>query len=139
MDEGQERGGELVISCGNAPELLETAEEPLDQVAVPIEMGVERALIFPVGAWRDNGLSALGPDGRDKRIGIVTLVRNHRLGGDSLDQRRGAFDVRNLARRQDDAQRIAQGIDCNMQLGGQPAARPADLLGARFFWAPAEC
>lgn len=45
-----------------------------------------------------------------------------------------------LAGRQDEVQRIAQGIDKRMDLGAQPAfAAPDSLVFAVFFCAPALC
>jgi hypothetical protein len=45
-----------------------------------------------------------------------------------------------LARRQDEAQRIAQRIDKRMNLGAQPAFAASDrLVFAVFFCAPALC
>jgi len=139
MNKGQERRSEFVVSSGNASELLETAEETLDQISIPIEMSVERAKNTAIGAWRDNCLSPLRFDGCYKGIGVVALVCDDKASGLIPDQRCSLIDVGDLSGRQNDAQRIAERIDGNMQFGGQPASRPADFLTAGFFWAPAEC
>ena len=73
MNKGQERRGEFVVSGGNTSELLETAEETLDQISIPIEMSIERAKSAAIGAGRDNGLSALRLDGCHESIGVVTF------------------------------------------------------------------
>src|SRR5664279_3023025 len=52
----------------------------------------------------------------------------------------GADQVVSLTSRQEDGDRIAEGIDQGMDLGAQPAARAADrLVLSGFFWAPALC
>jgi hypothetical protein len=139
MNERQERRSEFVVSGGNASELLETAEETLDQISIPIEMSIERAECAAIGARRDHRLSALRFDGCHKGIGVVALVGDDKASWLVLDQRSSLVDVCDLPGRQNDAQRIAERIDGHMQFGGQPASRPADFLTAGFFWAPAEC
>ena len=139
MNEGQERQSKFVVARGDTSELLETAEEALDQVAIPIEMTIERTWVATVGTGWDNGLGSLRFDCGNKRIRIVAFVGNNESGRLPLDQGGGLVDIRDLASRENDAQRVAQGIDCDMQFGGQPASRPPDLLTAGFFRAPAEC
>ena len=139
MNERQERRSEFVVSRSDASELLETAEETLDQIPIPVEMSIERAKCAAIGAWWNNRPSTLCFDGSHEGVGVVALVGNDKASGLVLDQRSSLVDIRDLSGRQNDAQRIAQCIDGNMQLGGQPASRPADFLTAGFFWAPAEC
>ena len=139
MNKGQERRSEFVVSRGNASELLETAEKTFDEIAIPIEMPIERAKGATIGAWRDDRLSALRFDGCHKGIGVVALVGDDKASGLILDQRCSLVDVGDLSGRQNDTQRIAERIDSNVQFGGQPPSRPADFLTAGFFWAPAEC
>jgi hypothetical protein len=53
-DEGSESFGEFVIAGGNTAELLDTAEEALDQIAALVEMAVIEALDGVVLAgWDD--------------------------------------------------------------------------------------
>ena len=58
---------------------------------------------------------------------------------DASDQRLGADAVVALAREQDEARHTAQRIDESDDLGGQPAARPADGLILSPPFAPAPC
>jgi hypothetical protein len=139
MNERQEGLGEFVVARGDASELLDAAEEALDQIAVLVDMPIERTRVDSVGAWRDDRLAALRGNCRHEGIRIVALVGHDELGGLILNQRGGLLDVGDLSCREDDAQWIAQGIHGDMQLGGQSAARAADFLLPRFFWAPAEC
>lgn len=136
MNKGQERRGEFVVSGGNTSELLETAEETLDQISIPIEMSIERAKSAAIGAGRDNSLSALRLDGCHESIGVVTLVGDDKASRLILGLCSRLIDVCNLPRRQDDAQRIAQRIDRDVEFCGQSASRPADFLTAGFFGRP---
>lgn len=102
MNKGQERRSEFVVSGGNASELLETAEETLDQISIPIEMSIERAKYAAIGAWRDNRLSALRLDGCHKGVGVVALVGDDKASWLVLDQRSSLVDVCDLPGRQND-------------------------------------
>jgi hypothetical protein len=46
-------GGELVIACGDAAEVLQLGEEPLDQIALAAEPLAEGGLPAPVALGRD--------------------------------------------------------------------------------------
>ena len=75
MNERQERLGEFVIASGDASEVLDTAEETFDQVAVLVDMAIEKSLIESVGARRDDRLAALSGKkvGREKPTGEASL------------------------------------------------------------------
>ena len=59
MNERQEGLGEFVVTCGDAPELLDATEETLDQIAVLVEVPIERTGVEPIGTRRDCRLAAL--------------------------------------------------------------------------------
>lgn len=139
MNEREERLGEFVVAGGDASELLETSEESFDEIARPVEVAIEIPRGKAVGARRDNRLRASSLDPGDEVIGVVPLAGNHCLSRQVFDQLGGVVDVGNLSGRQNYPQRIAQGVDRNMQLGRQPAPRAPDLLTPCFFLAPAEC
>ena len=73
--------------------------------------------------------------------GVLSLsARANLRGGVMRDPRLGALQVMGLARCQEEADWIAQGIDQGMDLGAQSAfAAPDRLVFAVFFWAPALC
>jgi hypothetical protein len=48
LDHGEKIGGELVIACGDAAEVLQLGEEPLDQIALAVEPLAEAGLPAPV-------------------------------------------------------------------------------------------
>ena len=139
MNERQEGFGEFVVARGDASELLDTAEETLDQVAGLVDVPVERPRVETVGSWRDDRAAALRRDRFDEGIRIVALVGHNELGRLILDQCSRLFDVGHLTSGKNHPQRIAQGIHGDMQFGGQSAPRAADFLLTCFFWAPDEC
>ena len=139
MNKRQEGLGEFVVARGDASEMLEPCKETLDQIASAIEMPIELARCQAIGSGWYHRCGASRFDPRHEMVGVVSLVGHHGLPRQILDQRRGTIDIRNLPSREDDAQWIPQGIDGNVQFGGQSAARATDFLTPRFFWAPAEC
>ena len=139
MNERQKGLCEFVVARGDAPELLDASEEAFDQVAVFVVMAIEAALGKAIGAGRDDRLCTGRFDCRNEVIGIVTLVGDDGVCWKVLDGLGRTVDVGNLPRRENHPQRIAQGIDHDMQFGRQSAPRTADFLTTGFFWAPAEC
>jgi len=71
MDEGEERLGEFVATCGDASEMFATSEEAFDQMACLVEIAIEIAWDKAIGAGRENCLGARGLDLRHEVIGVV--------------------------------------------------------------------
>ena len=136
-------GGEavvgFVVACGDATELLEIAEEILDQMAPLVHGEVAGDVTRPVGLGRDDGDGAsvvqLGADPVD----VEGLVGKQGVEVDVGDQRRDADAVVTLTRQQDEARQSAERIDQRHDLGRQPAARSADGLILSPPLAPAPC
>ena len=140
MQERIEPRSELVVARREAPELFEPVEESLDEVsrfvAVPVGMALGRA----VASRRDDGLGAGSLNRFDKSVAVVSLVGDDSSGRNGLDQRGPLRDVRFLPASQDQAQRVAEGVDTGVDFGGQPTPRAADrLIATVFLGAPAEC
>ena len=64
MNRGEEVSGDLVITRGNGPVLLELAVEILDEMARLVQLFVEGAWAFAIALGRDHG----GFPGRTKRF-----------------------------------------------------------------------
>jgi hypothetical protein len=73
LDEGEVIGGELVITGGDTPALLVPIEEPLDQLARPVEMGTEADGVLAVQLRRYVGPGALLADERSDSVGILRV------------------------------------------------------------------
>ena len=54
-DSGQDVSGSLVVSGGDAPELLDSTEEPLDQIALRADLVVECPWLRALALGRDDG------------------------------------------------------------------------------------
>jgi hypothetical protein len=139
VNSGEEISGELVVACGDCSEVLERIKEALDEVALTVEREVAMSLDVAVGFRRDHRGDASFGQGVDERVGIEGLVAEDGGRIDVLDEGLGAGEIGVLTRREHDMDRIAQGINEHMNLGGQSAARSADGLIAVFFGAPALC
>lgn len=119
-------GGQLVIACGEATELLQVREQVLDQVARSIAMRVEGSRAAPIRAWRNDRLGAGLFDGLDQRIRVVSLVGDDGLHpGQCVDQGLGLGDVGLLGAAEREDQGIAQRIADQVDLGAPAAARAA--------------
>ncbi len=101
--------------------MLDFEEEALDEVALAIE-GIIAGNLRGCFSRRDDGGGVLAVDGVAERLGIVAFVAQDIVGGKVGDQGLGLGEVALLSWRQDEPQRIAQGIDDGMDLGGQSAA-----------------
>lgn len=138
MQEGVESIGKFVVSGCDTAELLEAIEESLDEVSCLVAVPVDFAFGVAIASRRDDCCGAGGLDDVDQGIAVVTFVGDDSAGRDCLNQGSSLRDIGNLAGRQDQTNRIAQGIDTSMNLGGQPAPRATDrLIATVFLGAPA--
>ena len=140
MQEGVESIGKFVVSGCDTSELLEAIEESLDEVSCLIAVPVDFALGVAVASRWDDRFGTGGFDDVDQGIAVVTFVSDDSTSRDCLNQGSPLRDIGHLAGRQDQANRITQGIDTSMNLGGQPAPRATDrLIATVFLGAPAAC
>ena len=138
--EGVEAIGKFVVLGGDKPERLKAMEESLDEVSCLGAEPVGFALGVAIASRRDDRLGTSGLDDADQGIAVVAFVGNDSIGRDCLNQGRTLRDIGHLAGRQDQTNRIDQGIDTNMNLGGQSTPRASDrLIAAGFLGAPASC
>src|SRR5829696_7002057 len=140
MDSRGVAGVGFVVASGDGPELLQLGEGVLDEVAPAVHVAVEADGGLAVGLGRDHRGGAAGVKLRPEPVGVEGFVAEQGAEGGALDQRRHANGVVALARQQDEAHQIAEGVREGDDLGGQAAARAADrlVLGPPFaplaFW-----
>ena len=140
MDASEEVACGFLVARGDAPEVLESIEEALDEIAFAVERVVALALDFPVRLGRDDGPDRPDIERGDEAVAVVSLVTDQSLRLDLRGQMFGAGDVMRLPAGEANRERIAQRIDDGMDLRGQSAARSADgLILAPFLRAPALC
>ena len=116
MDGCEEIAGEFVVSCGYAPEILESAEASFDDVAPLVGALVERVQYYAVGFVGNDGFDAALGDECPEGVAVITFV-----GEESAHRRRQRQDIWRggdvgvLAWRQMDCvgptERIAQRVD----------------------------
>ena len=86
--------------------MLDLAEEAFDQVALSIEVPIDRSLALSIALGRDMGHAAFGGDEIENGLGIIASISDKRLGRRKIfDERRDRSLVGGLAGRQHDPQR----------------------------------
>jgi len=120
--------------------MLDFVDEPLDQIALLVEVLVVRdGLRTRTARWNDCLRTDFCNRGA-KAVGVKTLVGEQVFERKSADQAFSLANIVDLACGQDEADGIAEGIDADVDLGAEPAARTPDrLIFAPPFLAPAAC
>ena len=116
MNSGQEIPGELVVSGGYAPEVLEPAEAALDDVSAFVGALVEAMDDDTVRFVGDDGLGAATSNFAAKVVAVIPFVGEERAHGRRERQnicRRRDIGILAWSQMQDDrpAERIAQRMD----------------------------
>ena len=116
MNSGQEIAGELIVSGGDAAEVLEPTKAALDDVSAFIGTLVEAMDDDAVGFVGDDGLGAATYDLAAKVVAIIPFVAEERAHGRRERQnigRRRDIGILAWGQMQDDrpAERIAQRMD----------------------------
>ena len=140
MQAGEEISRSFFVAGGNASELFDELKETLDEVAFGVEGEVAIAGDFAVRLWRDNRLDRSDFEALDEGVRIVAFVAEEGFGLHFSREGFSLGDVVDLSARQAERQRVAQGVDDHMDLGGWAAARAAyGLVEPPFLRAPALC
>ena len=139
MNAGEENLGELVVTRGDGPEMFELVEETLNEIAFAVEGEIAPARGFSIGFGWDDWRDRSSVEGADEGVGVEGLIGDQSAGIDGFDERFSASQIVILARAEHHLDRIAEGIDERVYLGGQSAAGSADGLRTVFFLAPALC
>ena len=142
MESREEIAGGFFVGRGDATKLLDILEETFDQVALCIQGVVAFAFAFgfSIGLGRNDRFDLSTFDAGDEAVGVVAFVSKDRIWFHLDDKRFSLGDVVSLSAREAQHQRIAQGVDDNMDFGGQPTVRATyGLVGAPFFRTPALC
>src|SRR6266700_1481752 len=110
MDHGLEALVGFVRAHGDTLELLELAEEVLDQMTPFVHLGVDLERGGAARMLRDHDLGAALIEVGDDVVAVEGLVSNQGAELDALDQRRDSHRVVALSRQQDESDEVAQGI-----------------------------
>ena len=141
VEEGGEVLGGLLAAQGDAFEALDFADALLDTGASLVEdLGKEGRLCSGVVAVGDGGADAAAARRLAVRLGVVTLVAEHRsrrdVGAD-IEQDLEIAAVAGLAASEMKSQRQAIEIGLQVDLAGKPAARATESLALLPPFAPA--
>ena len=124
MERGEEIPRGLIVARNYAAGLFELAEEILDQLVCLVERLIKAAGRCSVLPRRDyGGFSGTGQRFEDTLVGVIVLVGDQHLGGHLRQQRIGAGQTMGLSEGQQEAQRVAEGVDQSMVLN-PPLLRP---------------
>ena len=128
-----------VEPCCDTTVDFEFAETAFDEIALRIELFVVSVLVFASALGWNNRLHSFGSNERSDLVGIITFIGNHRLGGVSGQQCRGALAVGLLPSGQQQAQWPSQRIAKQMNLRGQSATGSPQSLLTRPLFPVAAC
>jgi len=129
MNSGQEIPGELVVSGGDATEVLEPAEAAFDDISAFVGAFVEAMDDDAVGFVGDDGLGAATYDFAAKVVAVIPFVGEERAHGRRERQNIGRRrDIGILARGQMQNDRPAERIAQRMDFCRAAASRAADCL-----------
>jgi hypothetical protein len=130
------------ISPRAAPPTPKSSSRRRSRASLLVELGVIGTLERAVPLGRNDRLAAAFSDLVAQVIGVVALIGDRDIGGEALDQLMREGDVVALARRSDQAHRIAQRIAGGVDFGAQAPAGATKALGIRPPFcrrAPAAC
>ena len=117
-NEAEEVLKELVVARCDASEVFELAEEPLDQIALLVEVFVIAVRSAALRPWRNDGLSALIEDGVVEVLSIIGAIGDDKAADKAIDQRGTVDHLATVARTCDQPGGIAKRIGGHMQFGG---------------------
>ena len=142
LDSGEKVALGLVVTGGAGAELLEFAEEILDQIPCLIVVAIVLPLLLAIAlGWDDGGLARRLEREQDAGVRVVAAVGDEQRCGERRQQHVGPGQLRRLAAAEPEARRVAERIHRRVNLGAQPAPTPPERLvaGAPFLRAPALC
>lgn len=116
-DETHEVGEQFVVARGDAAEVFEFIEKPLDQIAFFVEVPIAGMRSAAITSRRNDRHGAGIEDGVVEVLGIVGPVGDDGATGGALDQCRAEQYLATMAGTCDDTDRIAEAIGRRMQLG----------------------
>jgi hypothetical protein len=131
-------GSQLLVACGDASIAFQFLEEALDEVALDVQLFVERTRVFAVLFRRDHRDASLFAQALEEAVAVVASVGEELGVGHVFGERLGDRVIVALPFGELKLDRVSEGVHASVNLCGEPTARGSDGLRATFFWAPAE-
>ena len=141
VDSAQEVARRLVVACGNSTVLFEPGKKVLNEVALLVQVLVVAARLLAVAARGDHDSFAFALQRLDQALlCVVGFISDNAISLGVLKQDVRPFKIMALPGREVKTGRIAQGIDCGVNLRAQTASAAPDSLFLRIPpFAPALC
>ena len=151
MQHGQVVGGPLLVPCGDAPTLLETADQALDLIALGIGLPVDQGgWVLVLGLRDDAADTAPAQEAADMPVAVAAvsyqplwpLAWSARSGAMDLpvvQQVRQGLVVGRLASGQVEDEQPTVAVTANVDLRREPAATSAERFVLLPPFAPAAC
>lgn len=140
MKEGKVSARQLVETGEDAPELLDLADEALHQMSFLVEMRIIGVWLAAPCARRYHGERPTLEYRSEEVTGVVRAICDHIRTRETGDEPLRLGHIVCFSSCQRKAQRVAERIDTDMDLGAEPAAAPSQRLGRMptvFLGAPA--
>src|SRR6185312_7923818 len=128
MDHGVEALVGFVGSHGDAFELFEFAEEILDEMTPFVNLGIERNGLCSARMLGDDDLGAALVQLGNDAVAVEGLVGDQSVEEEAVDKRFDTDRIEALARQQDEADEVAEGIGKRQNFGRHAAFRATDGL-----------
>ena len=138
-DDGAVVSSGFLVAGSDAAELLEPGEAAFDEMALLVELPVERVLGGSRGVVGDHRLGIHGGDDCPEVVGVIGGVSQHDLGLVPADQAGSLRHVASVTAGQVEGDRTAKPTHGQVDLGAQASSRAAKRLIFSPFFAPAAC
>lgn len=119
--------------------MLEFVEEALDEVSLPVDASIDRAVNQALACRGDVSLGSCGSDQLEQGVGVVAAVGHDMAASEIGEQLRRGPQVVRLAGSQHEAHWQAILVDDGVDLGAQSSTRTADGVILAPFFPPAAC
>lgn len=121
MDDGVEALVGFVCAHGDALELLELAEEVLDEMTPFVHLRFARQWFGAARMLGDDNPGATIVEVGDDGVAVEGLVGDQRAESDAVDERRHADGIVAMAGHQDEADKVAERVGQREDFGGHAA------------------
>jgi len=128
VHDGQVVASGLLVARSDGAETLEVVEEDLDEIALAVEIAVERKRSLSLGLRVNDRLDLSVADLAPEIVGVVAGVTDERLTACVIKQPHGGDHLVALAWSQRDVDRSRLRVDDSVELGRKTASRAAQSI-----------
>jgi hypothetical protein len=136
VKEREEVPCEFFEAHGDASKAFDSLEEALHQSPLLVEVKVDRPSARTVGFGRDDHRTAVALEELHERCSVIGLISCDVGVFDVGEKFMSEFHLMRLAGRKHETDRVPQGVNHSVDLGGRTSARAANFLGPPFLPRP---